>query len=313
LNANRFSDHYRIKNGIASSLKSGILDQSSYTEAIMDFFCGLYEHELVAIIAITTIALCIGSFLGVVVHRLPIMLERNGRQSSEIFNLWLPFSFCPHCKVTLRFREMIPIFSYLFLRGKCHSCQSKISLHYFLIECSTVILTLLLYKYFGLSIYFLLGAILLWSLITLTFIDLNTFLLPNRITIPLLILGLITNSFSIFVAFREALLGAIFSYLLFNVLAWIFYKTRKIEALGRGDFKLVAVLGAWFGLGMIPGIILIASLTGFVIGLIYIIAAKQSVTSRIPFGPFLGLAGALALFWTGTLYQHKQHLARLLW
>lgn len=275
----------------------------------MNFFC--YLHQSIMILIISAVSLCIGSFLGVVVYRLPLMLKKHGKQNTETFNLWLPFSFCPHCKVTLKFREMIPIVSHLFLRGKCSSCKSKISWNYFTIECLTLILTLLLYKYFGWSMYFIFSVILLWSLITLAFIDLNTYLLPNCITIPLLILGLVGNSHSMFVTFREAILGAILSYLLFDVLAWIFYKTRKIEALGRGDFKLVAVLGAWFGFGMIPGIILLASVTGLVIGLIYVIAAKESLTCRIPFGPFLGMAGTVALFWTGSLYQ--KHLISMVW
>ncbi len=274
----------------------------------MDFVWVL--HHTIVILIITTVTLCVGSFLGMAAYRLPHMILQN-HSREEIFNLWLPFSFCPQCRVTLRFREMIPIFSYLFLRGQCSSCKNRISWNYVTIECLTLVLTLLLYYYFGWSIYFIFSVVLLWSLIVLAFIDLNTYLLPDCITIPLVIIGLIGNSYSMFVPFREAMLGAILSYLLFDVLARIFYKIRKIEVLGRGDFKLIAVLGAWFGFGMIPGIILLASVTGLVVGFVYIVAAKQPLTSRIPFGPFLGLAGMVALFWTGMLYQ--KHLAQIVW
>lgn len=255
--------------------------------------------------------MCTGSFLGMMIYRLPIMLYRPELIQKKSFNLIYPFSFCPKCKTRLYFWQMLPLISYLFLRGKCYFCHEKISLHYFFIESLTLLATIILLLKIDLSWQLIFSLILTWSLLILAFIDLKTFLLPNQITLPTLALGLIINSQNIMVPFYDALFGALSGYLLFALLAWLIGKIRKHEVLGGGDFKLIALLGAWLGWQVLPMLILISSISGLVVGLSYILVQNKTFNTKIPFGPFLSLAGFLMLVWGKEILYYQQYYVQL--
>lgn len=270
------------------------------------------------------LGLLVGSFLNVVIYRLPKMMERdwqnqcndfianNGDAASlnthssvpqEPFNLMVPASRCPHCGHKIRAWENIPVISYLFLRGKCASCNAPISARYPSIEMVTGLLSVAVIYYLGINWIGLAGLIFTWSLIALTMIDLDTYLLPDDITLPLLWLGLIANSVGSFTDLPSALWGAIAGYLSL----WSVYQLFKLvtgkEGMGFGDFKLLAALGAWMGWQMLPQIILLSSLVGAVIGIAMIVIRGRDKNIPIPFGPYLAIAGWIAFVWGDTINQ----------
>ena len=260
------------------------------------------------------LGLLVGSFLNVVIHRLPKMMENEWRNQcaelhgdapieNEPFSLIRPRSRCPSCGHPISALENIPILSWLWLRGKCSDCQAPISLRYPIVEAVTGLCSAAAAAYFGYG-WMLLGALLLiWSLIALTFIDADTQLLPDSITLPLLWIGLCFNLFGAFADLSSAVLGAMVGYLSLWSVYWAFKLVTGKEGMGYGDFKLLAALGAWLGWQMLPLIILLSSLVGAAVGIVLIILARQGRHVPIPFGPYLAAAGLIALIWGKDLTQ----------
>ena len=254
------------------------------------------------------LGLMVGSFLNVVIHRLPKMMELGWRQqcaelrgeetaASPTYNLIVPRSACPHCNHPISAWENIPVVSYLLLRGKCKGCGAAISLRYPVIEAISGMLCAYAAWHFGFG-WAAAGALLLiWALLALTAIDFDTQLLPDDITLPLLWAGLLFNLSGTFTDLSSAVLGAIFGYLALWSVYWLFKLATGKEGMGYGDFKLLAALGAWLGWQMLPLIILSSSLVGAVVGVALMVAAKHGRNVPIPFGPYLAGGGLIALFW----------------
>lgn len=259
------------------------------------------------ITASVILGLMVGSFLNVVIYRLPKMMEREWHnnclelQGKDVpeqtkFTLSIPRSACPKCSHQITALENIPIFSYLLLGGKCKGCKSKISIRYPLVEALTgTLLGVVAYK-FGYTYITFFAWLFSLALITLTFIDFDTQLLPDDITLPLLWLGLLFNLIGGFVDLKSAVLGAIAGYLILWSVYWLFKIVTKKEGMGYGDFKLLAAIGAWFGWQLIPAVILLSSILGTVIGVSLILFRGKTGGTAIPFGPFLALGGIAALF-----------------
>ena len=255
-----------------------------------------------------SLGLLIGSFLNVVIARLPAMLERGWKSECQQlleldnpptikFNLVTPRSQCPSCKHIISSLENIPVFSYLIQKGKCRHCGISISAQYPLIEIFTAILTGFIAFKFGFGWQALLAMILGWSLVTLAMIDFKTTLLPDNITLPILWLGIIANYFNLFCSLENSVLGAIFGYLSL----WLVFQTFKLitgkEGMGYGDFKLLALLGAWLGWQYLIAIILISSVVGSIIGITLIVTKVLGRDVPTPFGPYLALGGIICLLW----------------
>ena len=266
------------------------------------------------------LGLIIGSFLNVVIYRLPVMMQREWTEQCHEFleleddhkktsdnpatlNLAKPDSHCPKCKHELTAFENIPILSYLLQAGKCRNCKAPISLRYPLIEAVTGIVTLLIAYQYGYSWLTLAILILTWSLIVLTMIDYDHQLLPDDITIPILWLGLIINYFGLITTLEAAVLGAVAGYLILWAVYWLFKILTGKEGMGQGDFKLLAALGAWMGWQALPQIILLSSLIGALIGIGLILIKGRDKNIPIPFGPYLAGAGFVSLLWNEELAQ----------
>ncbi|MDR2195744.1 MAG: A24 family peptidase [Gallionellaceae bacterium] len=258
--------------------------------------------------------LLVGSFLNVVIHRLPKMMERDWRaQCAELqgaeppimprYNLVLPPSACPHCERRIGVLENIPLVSYLVLRGKCKGCGARISPRYPLVEAASALLAAAVAWHFGFGTAALAALPFVWALIALTVIDYETRLLPDAITLPLLWLGLLVNLFSVYADTRSAVIGAAMGYLALWSVYWLFKLATGKEGMGYGDFKLLAAIGAWLGWQALPLVILLSALVGIVAGLFLIIARRQGRHVPIPFGPCLAGAGMVALFWGPMLTQ----------
>lgn len=218
-------------------------------------------------------------------------------EKKQTFNLCVPRSRCPHCGHQITALENIPIVSYLFLGGKCADCRAPISLRYPSIELTTGLLSMAVIYFFGATWLGLAALIFTWCLIALTMIDIDTQLLPDSITLPLVWLGLIVNSFNGFTSLQSALWGAVAGYLILWSIYWLFKLLTGKEGMGYGDFKLLAALGAWMGWQFLPQIILMSSLVGAVIGIMLMIIKKRGKEIPIPFGPYLAIAGWIALIW----------------
>ncbi len=261
------------------------------------------------------LGLIVGSFLNVVIYRLPVMLksgwksecqaflaEEEGQSPShneeaQAFNLNTPRSRCPHCGHAITAWENIPVISYLFLRGRCAECKTAISLRYPAIEIFTAILTLACAWRFGISMDAAFAILLSWALIALAFIDLDEQYLPDSITLPFLWLGLLLNTQNLFTDLESAVIGAIAGYLILWSVYMLFKKVTGKEGMGFGDFKLLAMLGAWLGWQMLPAIILLSSIVGAIVGILLIAGNRHQRGIPIPFGPFLAAAGWIALLW----------------
>jgi leader peptidase (prepilin peptidase)/N-methyltransferase len=261
------------------------------------------------------IGLLVGSFLNVVIHRLPKMMERDWRaQCAELsgkevkkeatYNLTTPRSACPHCNHKIGALENIPVISYLLLRGKCKGCHAPISIRYPIVETISGLLSAFAAWHFGFGLAGLAAILLVWALIALTCIDLDTQLLPDDITLPLLWLGLLFNLFNAFASLPDAVIGAIGGYLVLWCVYWMFKLVTGKEGMGYGDFKLLAALGAWLGWQVLPLVILLSSVVGAVVGITLIVAVKRGREIPIPFGPYLAGGGLIALFW-GTQLTHS--------
>jgi len=274
-----------------------------------DFIAHLAEYPALFGGVIFIFGVCIGSFLNVVIYRLPLMIQSElaGYTTSEgeldeylgkqNLNLAFPRSFCTHCRTNLGWTDNIPVFSYLKLGGKCKYCQAPIGIKYPAIELLSGLVTLILGIYFGCSIKFLLSCVLLYALIALYFIDLNTFLLPDALTIPLIWCGMLVNSFNVFTPLKESLYGAVLGYLILWLVYWVFKFFTGKDGFGFGDFKLLSALGAWLGFGALPFIVFISSLSGSLIGLGLIYFKKIGKNSPMPFGPYLIMGGVVMLLY----------------
>jgi leader peptidase (prepilin peptidase)/N-methyltransferase len=279
------------------------------------------ENPLIFIGIVLIIGLNVGSFLNVVIYRLPVMMQSNWRREcheylklpvtendKQNFNLMFPGSHCPNCQTPIKAYQNIPLISYLLLKGKCKYCGVHIPLRYPFIEVLTGLMSALVASHFGYTPAAFFALILTWCLIALSFIDLDHQLLPDSITLPLLWLGLLLSIFNLFTDSHDSIIGAIAGYLSL----WSVYQLFKLltgkEGMGFGDFKLLAMLGAWLGWQLLPLIILLSSLLGAIIGITMIITTKRDALKPMPFGQYLALAGWIALFWGEKLNHFYLHL-----
>lgn len=258
------------------------------------------------------VSLLVGSFLNVVIYRLPIMMERTWRRDCELylhpdspgttaepatFNLVKPDSTCPHCQHKIRAWENIPLISWLVLRGKCSQCRSPISIRYPLVELATAILSTLAAWHFGFGLAAGVAIIVTWLLIAMTFIDLDKMLLPDQLTLSLLWLALLVSVNHTFVPANDAIIGAVIGYGCLWCLYWAFKLLTGKEGMGYGDFKLLAALGALVGWQQLPVVILLSSFVGAVVGITLIVVQGRDKSQPIPFGPYLAAAGWLTLLY----------------
>ncbi|MFJ4348255.1 prepilin peptidase [Pseudomonas sp. NPDC089401] len=256
----------------------------------------------------TVLGLLVGSFLNVLVHRLPIMLERQWqREAQEVlglptteherFNLSLPASHCPHCNHAIRAWENIPLLSYLALRGRCSACKQPISKRYPLTEMACAVMSLVVAWQVGPGVAALVLLLFTWSLLALSLIDHDKQILPDVLVLPTLWLGLMVNAFDTLVPLPDALWGAVAGYLSLWSVYWLFKLLTGKEGMGYGDFKLLALIGAWGGWQVLPLTLLLSSVIGVVAGLCLLRVRRQSVGTAIPFGPYLAIAGWIAVLW----------------
>lgn len=281
----------------------------------MTEFFDLLRSQPALFIALSTLfGLLVGSFLNVVIHRMPKMMEQEWRRNCaelhgqpaadhEPYNLLVPASGCPACGHAIRAWENIPLLSYAFLRGKCSACGAGITVRYPLVEALTGLLAGLVAWQFGVTWMALAAMLFAFALVALTFIDFDTHLLPDDITLPLLWLGLLVNLGSGFTDLQSAVAGAMAGYLVLWTVYWLFKFATGKEGMGYGDFKLLAAIGAWFGWQLLPAVILLSSLVGSVIGVALIVLARYGRNTPIPFGPYLALGGIAALFFGPGLAQ----------
>ena len=263
-------------------------------------------------ISLAVLGLVVGSFLNVVIYRLPKMMEAQWQrdyaevtsevpEDSDKLSLAFPGSRCPHCDAEIKPTQNIPVVSYFVLGGKCAACEASISVRYPVIEAVTAFLWVLCGLQFGVS-NALAGAMLITAvLVVLTAIDLDHQLLPDSLTLPLLWVGLLLNIDNTFVSLESAVLGAVFGYLCLWSVFWLFKIVTSKEGMGYGDFKLLAALGAWFGVSALPTIVLLSSVVGAVLGIALIVTGKQGRETPMPFGPFLAGAGLIHLFYPNVL------------
>ena len=280
------------------------------TQNLQSFFSDLTVFSIFCAV----IGLLVGSFLNVVIHRLPKMMDNDWRSQcaelhgqatldAEVLSLSVPRSRCPQCGHPITALENIPVISWLALRGKCSACRTPISPRYPIVEALTSLLSTLAAVHFGFG-WAAAGALLLiWGLIALTFIDYDTQLLPDSITLPLLWAGLLLNLFGTYTDLQSAVVGAMLGYLSLWSVYWGFKLVTGKEGMGYGDFKLLAALGAWLGWQTLPLIILLSSLVGALLGIALIVLAKRGRNVPIPFGPYLATAGLIALIWGKELTQ----------
>lgn len=258
--------------------------------------------------------LIVGSFLNVVIHRIPKMMQRESDNyvavesgkpppHTDKYNLMLPHSHCTACGHRITALENIPVISYLALRGKCRACKTPISARYPLVEVLTGALSALLVWHFGSGWTGLATLLFVFLLIAMTFIDADTQMLPDDLTFPLLWAGLLVNINGTFVPLADAVIGAAAGYLALWSVYWAFKLATGKEGMGYGDFKLLAALGAWLGWTMLPTIILLSSVVGALVGIVLIVFARRGRDKPIPFGPYLAAAGVIALLYGAPLSQ----------
>ena len=253
------------------------------------------------------VGLCVGSFLNVVIHRLPAMLERQWQAecaeltgtaapAEERFDLVLPRSRCPSCNHVITALENIPLVSYVVLRGRCSACKTRISPRYPFVEALAGVLSGYVAWRFGFSAAALGAVLFCWAMVALAFIDLDTFYLPDNITLLLLWTGLVFNLFGVFTDLRSAVIGAASGYLVLWSVFWAYKVATGKEGMGYGDFKLLAAIGAWLGWKVLPMVILLSSFVGAAVGIGLTVFTRHERQMPIPFGPYLAVAGLIALF-----------------
>ncbi|MFP5403786.1 MAG: prepilin peptidase [Gammaproteobacteria bacterium] len=275
----------------------------------------ILHHEPGLFAALTClVGLAVGSFLNVVIHRLPKMMEAAWHvQCAELrgeaaapapaYNLWTPRSACPHCGHRITALENVPLLSWLWLRGRCSACGTAISARYPLVELLTALLSAVAAWKWGVSVQTLGALLLVWTLVALAFIDFDTTLLPDSLTLPLLWLGLLFNLGGHFASLSDAVIGAMAGYGILWSVYWLFKLATGKEGMGFGDFKLLGALGAWLGWQLLPVTLLLASVVGAAIGIAMIVFVKHDRRVPIPFGPYLAGGGLIALFFGADLTQ----------
>jgi len=273
------------------------------------------SNPLLFAAAVSFISLAIGSFLNVVIHRMPKIIERQWRAEfadangqpvpvEPRYNLMVPRSQCPACGHAITALENIPVLSYLVLKGKCAGCQAPISLRYPAIELLTALISGFIAWRFGFSWATAAALMFVWSMIALAFIDLDTFFLPDDITLPLVWTGLLVNMGAVFVDLQTAVIGAVTGYLSLWLVYWGFKLATGKEGMGYGDFKLLAAIGAWLGWKMLPVVILLSSFVGAIVGIGLIVIARHERSKPIPFGPYLVLGALVALIWGDVIVRY---------
>jgi len=282
----------------------------------MDIIAFFSANFYILLIVVAIMSLFIGSFLNVVIYRLPRMMEQSWSEECRIYlglrphsekeklSLYLPFSHCPHCKTLIRPWHNIPVLSYLFLKGKCAYCHAHISLHYPLVEILTAILSVYVVWKFGLSWQAVSALFFTWIVTALTFIDLEYHLLPDQLTLLLLWIGLLSSIFNLFCPSHTAIIGAITGYLIFAITQWIFGWVTGKTGMGQGDYKFLAALGAYLGWEMLPLVILLASISGIIFALTHMAIKKHFKSVPLPFGPYLAIAGWIALLWGNEMMHY---------
>ncbi len=268
----------------------------------------LFTNQPTMALGVTFIfALCVGSFLNVVIHRVPRMMElewereiaeaQDNTLEQPTYNLSVPASHCPGCEHKIRWYENIPLLSYLFLRGRCSQCKNSISIRYPLVELSTALIATYGVHHYGFNEVGLSFAVLTFILVSLVMIDFDHQLLPDNLTLPLLWIGLLVNSYSVFTTLHLAVFGAVAGYLSL----WLVYQGFKLatgkEGMGYGDFKLLAALGAWAGIDQLPVIIFLSALIAAALGILMMALGRHTREQPMPFGPFLAVAGWVAILW----------------
>lgn len=264
-------------------------------------------------------SLCVGSFLNVVAYRLPIMMRKQAKadyleiteqeaeyeklQNEPAFNLMLPHSSCPKCKASIKPWQNIPVISYLWLKGKCANCKTAISARYPIVEAVAGLLGLFIAFQFGASLQTVTLLIFTYFLVALTLIDLDEYLLPDSLTLPLIWIGLFANSFEVFTTLESAVYGALVGYLSLWSIFWLFKIVTGKEGMGYGDFKLLAAIGALLGWQALPMVILLSSAVGAVVGVAMILILGRDKNIPIPFGPYLAAAGFIAAVWGEQITQ----------
>jgi leader peptidase (prepilin peptidase)/N-methyltransferase len=286
----------------------------------MDIMLFFSENPIIFLIIIGLFSLFIGSFLNVVIYRLPRMMELGWSEECRIYlglkphteveklNLCLPFSHCPRCKKSIRPWHNIPLFSYLWLHGRCAYCKAHISIRYPLVEALTCIVSVYVAWKFGVT--WQMGAALLftWICICLIFIDLDYHLLPDQLTLLLLWLGAFFSIFNLFCNSHDAIIGAIIGYLIFASIQFTFKLATGKTGMGQGDFKFLAALGAFLGWQLLPLIILLASISGIIFALTHMVIKRHFKSVPLPFGPYLAVAGWIALLWGNEIMQYYVHM-----
>jgi leader peptidase (prepilin peptidase)/N-methyltransferase len=274
----------------------------------MEFLATLESSRPFLWLTVGVVGLCVGSFLNVVIHRLPQMMQAQWQADcAELagaepapaapYNLFTPGSRCPNCATPIGALQNVPIASWLWLRGRCAACAAPISVRYPLVELFTGLLSVLVAWRFGYGAQLAAALPFVWMLVALTFIDLDTQLLPDDITFPLLWLGLLVNAFGIVTDLRSAVLGAAGGYLILWSVYWGFRLLAKKEGMGYGDFKLLAALGAWCGWQVLPFMVLVSAGAGAILGGLLLWLSRRGVDTRLPFGPYLALGGVAGLLW----------------
>ncbi|WP_337160270.1 A24 family peptidase [Pseudomonas putida] len=265
------------------------------------------------------LGLLVGSFINVLAYRLPIMLERQWqREAQEVlglpavtherFDLCLPASRCSHCGHRIRAWENIPVLSYLWLRGRCSACKAAIGVRYLLVELGCAVLSVVVAWQLGPSLQALFALLLTWCLLGLSLIDADHQLLPDVLVMPMLWLGLLCNASGLFTPLPDALWGAAIGYLSLWTVYWVFKLLTGKEGLGYGDFKLLALVGAWGGWQVLPLTLVLSSVVGAVMGLCLLGLRRASMGSAMPFGPYLAIAGWIALLWGDEIYVSYMQL-----
>jgi leader peptidase (prepilin peptidase) / N-methyltransferase len=282
----------------------------------MDLIHFFAENNDIFLLTVAILSLFVGSFLNVIIYRLPHMMEQRFSEDCRVYlglkpqadtdklNLCLPFSHCPHCKKSIRPWHNIPLISYLWLRGKCAYCHGHISIRYPLVEALACMMSLYVAWKFGLSWQTLAALLFTWISISLTFIDLDYHLLPDQLTLGLLWLGLFFSLYVVFCSSHDAIIGAIAGYSIFALTQGIFHLATGKIGMGQGDYKFLAALGAYLGWQKLPLIILLASVIGIVFAITHMFAKRQFKSVPLPFGPYLAIAGWIAMIWGDEIMQY---------
>ena len=288
---------------------------------MLDLFTSLFEQQQALYLGtLFVLGAVVGSFLNVVIYRLPVIMQREWRNDClefleqpdatepEKFNLILPRSRCGNCGHQITALENIPIISYLVLGGKCSDCKARISPQYPVVELFTALLSVVVGWHFGVSLQAVAALLLTWCLIAASGIDIGHKLLPDSITLPLLWLGILLSLFDVFVSLEASVIGVMAGYLSLWSVFMLFKIVTGKEGMGYGDFKLLAMLGAWLGWKPLFVVILTSSAVGAAVGITLIVLKKTERSTQIPFGPYLAAAGWLTLLWGNELMRFYNSL-----